>query len=411
MKVSKDTVNLIIIFLMVSVIAVGCAFLFQKLRVDPVEENLKNDQVIKVLFVIRNNEGAAVSTNIFIYYPQTHKGAIFDVLGNTGAIWQSLGRVDRIDSIYKNKGIAVYNKEISELTDLDIPFTVEINEDDFGIIADLIGGLKVFISSPVDEVSSGGKRWLLPSGAVNLDGDKIRDFLDYQLNDEEESDKEERRQSAFIAFLVSMKDNRDKILGKKNFPLFSKCMKANIEDDDFYKLMSLITDLDTDSLTVQSVIGSARVVDGQTLLFPYQNGQLIKDVVKQKIRMLISTDSKSNRRVYVLEIMNGTSRQGLARNASILLQNAGYELLQVGNAERDDYEHTVIINHIGNQEAAKALGDFITCYNIIDEDIATDDEVDLNVDFTLILGDDWDGRYVRGVFGKEDKKNTVTVSE
>ena len=66
-----------------------------------------------------------------------------------------------------------------------------------------------------------------------------------------------------------------------------------------------------------------------------------------------------------------------------------------------DYDHTAIINHIGNGEAVRALGDFIRCYNIIDEDIDLDDDGDEDVDFTLILGADWDGRYVRGGFGKE----------
>ena len=102
----------------------------------------------------------------------------------------------------------------------------------------------------------------------------------------------------------------------------------------------------------------------------------MKDVVKQKIRMLINQDPNTNHRVYVLEILNGTYKQGLARNASILLENAGYNILQVGNGDRMDYEHTVIIDHIGNSEAAAALGDFITCYNIItdSEGLSSDDD-------------------------------------
>ena len=63
------------------------------------------------------------------------------------------------------------------------------------------------------------------------------------------------------------------------------------------------------------------------------------------------------------------------------------------NADTQDYEKTVIINHIGNEEVAKNLGDFIHCTNIVDEDLNPD--TDANVDFTLILGRDFDGRYVR----------------
>jgi hypothetical protein len=80
-----------------------------------------------------------------------------------------------------------------------------------------------------------------------------------------------------------------------------------------------------------------------------------------------------------------------------LLQSVGYDVLSTVNAPSTDYEKTVIINHIGNDEVAKSLGDFIHCENIITEEIAetADITVEALVDFTIILGRDFDGRYVR----------------
>ncbi len=396
--------SIFFILLIVAIIAMVTVRLVFSLRSDSVGEQLKDDQVVKVLFVLHDKDNSSLATDVFVYYPRTRKGALFDILGNTGAIYESLGRVDRIDTIYKEKGVDVYRQEIEKLTDLAIPFSIEISIDDFGRLTDLLGGLKVFVPQPVDVVDSSGKRWLLPSGAVNLDGDKIQTYLEYSTDMDEDGEQEERRQNAIVAFLSSIYENRSVILDKKNFPRFSSKMKANMETKGFYELFDLFSNVQSESLSVQTVVGSPRMVDGQMLLFPYQDGQLMKDVVRQKIRMLINEDESMNRRVYIVEVLNGTVKQGLARNASILLQNAGYNILQVGNADRGDYEHTVIINHIGNPVAAEALGDFITCYNIIDEALPADDETVANVDFTLILGKDWDGRYVRGGFGKEDSE-------
>ena len=68
------------------------------------------------------------------------------------------------------------------------------------------------------------------------------------------------------------------------------------------------------------------------------------------------------------------------------------------NAESNDVEKTEIISHIGNVEAATALGNFIRCKNITVEEIRSDDDIIGNgmdnVDFTIILGSDFDGRYV-----------------
>ena len=166
-------------------------------------------------------------------------------------------------------------------------------------------------------------------------------------------------------------------------------------------MIKIVSDIQTDTVTTQAVVGSPRVVDGKTLLFPYMDGQLMKDIVKQRIRMLVS-DSTGENRTYNIEILNGTLKQGLAQRASTSLNGAGYKVIKVGNADRNDYEHTVIINHIGNDEAASSLGDFITCYNIINEELRTYEDDVSDVDFSIILGKDWDGRYVRGGFGKDD---------
>ncbi|MBQ9538477.1 MAG: LCP family protein [Treponema sp.] len=390
-----------IMFIMVIVVMVVVRIALS-LTHDPVAEKLKKDQVVKVLFVIQGKGGEALTSDVFLYYPASKKGAVIDIPGNTGAIWKSLGRVDRIDVIYRDKGMAAYVDEIEDLLGLEIPFSIGIGADDFGRLADYLGGLPVFIPDPVDMPDGSGGRWLLPSGAVKLDGEKLSDYMNYLLEDEDKSAREERRLAAFISLLTAFKEHRPDILDKNNFSYYSSCMNGNVDGDGLHELLDLVTDFDTNFLTTQSVLGSERLVDGQKLIFPFLNGQLVKDVVKQKVRMLIAQDSQDNRRVYVLEVLNGTYQQGLARNASILLENAGYNIFRVGNADRMDYEHTVIINHIGNEEAARTLGDFISCYNMIDEEIDLDDNKDEDVDFTVILGGDWDGRYVRGAFGKEE---------
>ena len=64
----------------------------------------------------------------------------------------------------------------------------------------------------------------------------------------------------------------------------------------------------------------------------------------------------------------------------------------------NDYEKTVIIDHIGNKEIAAMVGDFIHCTNIVEEEVDlsnTESETAADVDFTIILGKDFDGRYVR----------------
>ena len=389
----------IILLIMISVgIVVGLS-----LRTDKVAEKISDDQVIRVLLVLdngKNGERKAVFTNMLLYYPVSRKAALVNIPGHTGGIYQSLGRVDRIDRIYSEKGIEPYLKEIEKVLDVNIPFFMVIGQDDFVRLTDMLGGLRVFIPFPVDKVSDDGELWLLPSGAVTLDGDKISVYLHYKLDDEEETEINERYQNVVNAFFTALHDKRSQIFSNRAiFKEYGKLMSTNLTDsDDVYKLLSLISDMDSESTIRQTVTGPIRIVDGQRLMLPLNNGDFIKEALKQSTRLLITNSVALASRVYVLEIKNGTSTQGLARNTAILFQNASYSVLNVVNADSSDYEKTVIIDHIGNKEVAGVVGEFIHCNNIVEEAVASgvgDDNVLADVDFTIILGKDFDGRYVR----------------
>ena len=395
----KAALFLVFIF---AIIAVTVLTIALSLRVNTVDESLKNDSVIKTLVVLEDKNQVLFS-DVFIYYPVSKRGALINILGNTGAIFQSLGRVDRIDAIYTEKGIEVFKSEIENLIGQPIPFYLEMSLDHFGELTDMLGGLKVFVPSPVDVKNEKDERFLLPSGAVTLDGSKITTYLTYSKPDEAESELVERRQNVMIAFLSALGRNYAAFTKQKNFLMYAKKVNSNLKNDDLMNLFSEISGVDSERLIPQTITGTRRMVDGKELLFPFYDGQLIKDVVKQASNALVDLEDMSVNRIYVLEIQNGTTVQGLARNTAALLKSAGYDVLNTLNAEQSDIEKTQIINHIGNADIAKNLGDFIHCTNIVDEEIKAESEDDYqnsyetstNVDFTIILGKDFDGRYVK----------------
>ena len=391
---NKGGFLLLAIFLILFSVMIG---LVLSLRVNSVDENLKSDRVIKTLIVMED-DNRVLFTDVFIYYPVSKRGALINILENTGAIYSSLGRVDSIESVYLEKGIDTYKEEIEKLVGQNIPFYIVLNLKKFSELTDMLGGMKIFIPSPVDSKNESGERWLLPSGVVSLDGDKVQDYLNYKKADDTDDDESERCQNVLLAFFTALNRNQKNIENKKSFAQISKKMVSNLEEDEFHHLLEMISDVDSEHLVPQTITGSKRIVDGKKLLFPYYDGQLIKDVFLQISNSLISLDNSNVSRTYVLEIQNGTTVQGLARNTMALLQSAGYDILSTGNADSNDYEKTVIINHIGNEEVAKNLGDFIRCTNIIEESLSTDiDSIGSvsNVDFTIILGKDFDGRYVK----------------
>ncbi|MCR4940988.1 MAG: LCP family protein [Treponemataceae bacterium] len=384
----------LILLMGVILIAMSVILVFS-LQTDEVGDILKNDQLIKMLLVLHDGDDI-VWTDVLVYYPVSRRGAVFDIPGNTGAIYKSLNRTDRIDAVYREKGLATYCSEIEKLTGTQIPFILEMSMADFSYITDLLGGLRIFVPYPVDVVEQ-GVHYLLPSGAVVLDGDKICTYLEYRLPEDTSVTIQDRKQNSVVAFLSAINSNKSTLLTEKVFSLFASHIKANVDEKGLFSIFSEISTIDADRLMPKTVDGKEKDVQGETLLFPSYDAQLIKDVFKQTTTALISASGVATSRVYFVEIQNGTTKNGLAKNTGALLQSAGYEVLSMINADSTDYERTVVIDHIGNEMEASSLASFINCTNIITDEIKTDDELEADtlVDFTIILGQDFDGRYVR----------------
>lgn len=397
MGLKRERKGMIFLFLIVAIFLSLIVSFYVYLRADSVKDKLKTDPIIKALILIEDGQNV-VFTSAFLAYAESGKGALITIPENTGAIYESLGRVDRIDAVFKEKGIDAYRREIEKLLDLDLSYTIEIQLKDFERLADLLGGLGVFIPQPVDERGPNGEIWLLPSGAVRLFGSKVAAYMTYSLDAEDEDSVQERRQSMLVALLAALRKNRNLIFQRENFKYFASCFSSNLNQKDFTELLELITRIDYERITQLEVTGLNQNVDGNVLLYPFRNGDFIKEVARRTVSSIIQASGAGGDRTYVLEIQNGTKVQGLARNTQILLQGAGFEVLNVSNAPSNEYEQTEIVDLIGNRDAAKSLGDFIRCTKITEARVAAEGEnVETpNFDFILILGRDFDGRYVHG---------------
>ena len=413
MKLSAEKKGLLFLSLIVLIVVAAVVFIVVSVGTDPASAYFKKGQVIKTLVVIADNDNNVLSTDLLLYHPDSQKSALFNIPGNTGDIWESLdgengkvGRTDRIDAVYHEKGIDAYAKEIDELLfkkgksgSGEIQFILEINLNNLGMLTDLLGGLKVFVPSPVDYVNEDGERWLLPSGYLTLDGDKIKTYMEYSLPDEDDAEIDDRRQTALVALISAIHEQKDVIKNKKTFKFFSDKFKTNVSPNILYKLLEGISNIntETDRLVPQTLTGSLRTLpaSGKTLLFPLFDGQLIKDVVEQSLQSLETGGSGSYH--YVVEVLNGCGLdRGSSKAIETLRELKNYDFLPPANADNADYEHTLIISHLQMEDtdALNVLANFIQCKYIEHQPESTFGAS--RSDFTIILGKDWNGRYVLG---------------
>ncbi|MGP1594924.1 MAG: LCP family protein [Treponema sp.] len=363
------------------------------MRTDPVSTSLSEDKLLKVLFIIEH-DNKPISTNIIAHYPQTRRAAMFDIPPNTGLILSQLGRTDGIAALYSEKGADVYKAEIEKLTGIDIPFYISCTLEKFSYITDVLGGLAVFIPASVDFETNDHERILLPSGSVLLDGDKIKNYLLYENTADSEGEAVGRKQKAVLSLLRVLEEHPE-VFTSSRLKVLSDSLHSNIAGEDLCRLLEYLCKLDSERLVPQRLTGAIRQVDSQQLLFPFRDGQQIKEIVGQTLAALVSLEGEAMERVYALEILNGTDVNGLARAASEIYQSFGYDVINIDNAPKSDVEKTVLINRIGNEPVAKIVAQVIKCDTIESAVIGDNAGNEANVDFTLILGKDFNGYTVR----------------
>jgi anionic cell wall polymer biosynthesis LytR-Cps2A-Psr (LCP) family protein len=383
----------------------GCLFAFLILRTNPVEEALSADRVINILFVIEKDEKPLCSY-VLLYYPATRRAAVFDIPGEVGLIIQRINRVDRIDTLYDPQRIAPFENEIEKLLELDISYSIVFTLENLGKIVDLIEGVEIFIPSAV-AIYDGEEPLLFPAGLIRLDGDKTRTYLTYELPEEDRDLVRFRRQRFFLGFIMGLGEKNEFLKKPMVTQIYFSLLKTGMTQHGQSRLFDEFAGIDTERISIQSINGISRVVSGQSLLFPHYDGSLIKEIVRQTLGTLTrQVEGTLTERVFTVEILNGTAATGLAGRTAELLRGFGYDVISIGNAERNDYEYTEIIDRSGYEDIVKTFAEVIRCENIRYEPSMsgnTGPGIDLNpqnfeykADFTVILGRDFNGRYVSG---------------
>ena len=400
MKKLKIDASTILLILIVLLLLGGITFLVQSFRQDPIKETITGDRVVNVLFVIEERS-KPLSSYVLMYYPATKRAAVFDIPGSMGLIIQSINRVDRIDTVYDPKRIGPFAGEIGKLLGIEIHFSVVITLANLGKITDLVTGVEIFIPTAVDEYHDGNI--LFPAGLNILDGDKAKTFAAYELLEENSELVNFRRQRFFLGFIKRIGEQNHFLNKPKPSQIFNSLLKTEINEKAQMKLFNELAGIDTGRINIQSVGGNVREVSGQSLIFPHFDGSLIKEIIRQTLGGLVRpAEGTLGDRIFTVEIQNGTTTTGLAGRTAELLRGFGYDIISTGNADRSDYEKTLVIDRSGYEQVAKAFADVIRCANLrFDSPELVETEINMVIqnfeykaDFVLIIGKDFNGRFV-----------------
>jgi len=402
LKIQKRDTSFLLLVLIVVILVFGIVFSVLTFRSNPVGDAVAANRVINTLFVFEDNK-TPLSTFVLMYYPATKRAAVFDIPGDLGLLLPRINRVDRIDRVYDPARINAYQNEIEKLLGIDINFSVIITSENLVSIVDLLEGVEIFIPSPVFFRDADGII-LFPSGMTVLDGDKASLYATYRLPHEEIEVEISRRQRLFLGIINRQIQMNEYLKNPSAAKLYYSLFRTSMNQRTLTSLLDEFANIDIERINIQSVSGNLREVSGQTLVIPLFDGNLIKEIVRQTLGTLTSDiEDYLIERALTVEVLNGTTVTGLAGRTRELLESFGYNIISVGNADKNDYESTIIIHRSGDQRLVNDFAEIIRCTNIVRE-LTAFDEMDnefiifteTQADITLLIGRNFNGRYVTG---------------
>ena len=402
MRAVKRDASVFLLALIILLVVFGIVFSVISFRSNPVEDAVNTNRVINVLFVIEDNK-MPLSTYLLMYYPATKRAAIFDIPGELGLLISRINRVDRIDKVYDPHRISGYENEIEKLLGVEINFSIVITKENLVYIVDLLEGVEIFIPSPVFHWDDDGII-LFPSGMTVLDGDKASLYAVYSLPHEDSEMAVFRRQRFFLGFLNRHIQMNESLKNPGASKMYYSLFKSGMNQRTLMNLFNEFVHIDTDRTNIQSVGGNLREVSGQMLIIPHWDGNLIKEIVRQTLSTLTrEVEDHMIERSLTVEVLNGTTVNGLAGRTAEMLRSFGYDVISIKNADRVNYENTVVIQHSGDDDMVNSFADLIRCKNIRREKILDENvdemmihDIDYKADITLLLGRNFNGRYVTG---------------
>jgi len=266
---------------------------------------------------------------------------------------------------YPGGGQALAAETVEYNLGIPIDYTVRINFQAFVVMVDQIGGIDVYVETTIDDplypdYNYGYDPLHIEAGWHHFDGEMALKYARTR-HTSSDFDRAQRQQQVTMAIL-------DRVTSYELLPelaraapelhkTLSSSVLTDMALDQMLALGNLAIDVDREAIRFgvidQTCTQPWMTPEGAQVLVPLRDCMReLRDYVFQATPMETITGEEvvtlptPTPEVATVAVLNGTARAGLAASAADYLRAQGFDVVHVGNADRQDYASTlVVINH------------------------------------------------------------------
>jgi len=390
-KSNFDWVSALLILLAIGIIIGSIYFIFY-FRESKVEEVLASGSPLSVV-VVENNQEKSEAVFLAFYNPKTAKQAFIVIPQKTRlkVDYEDRPVYDTVENIYARGGITVLRKTIEKLTGTGFPYYAVLDLNDIEKLVDLLEGLKIIVPNSINyRDTEHGIFIQIPGGTRTLDGAKIKELLTYKYGEDGLRAQVENHR-IFVEALLDRTDDIDTLFQRSRVVgIFIRDVETNFNKKDLTVLIREMKKLNSSRVSFYKMYGKDVTIKGEQFITPVENGKWLRERIETVKKFLNDEGPAPIGDEIKMEILNGSENPGQAQSLRNYFLEYGFNVVHYGNALRNDYEHTIVIDRIGRPSLAKRIADIINC-----REVYTRIDKTLLVDVTIIIGNDFEGKYVR----------------
>ena len=282
---------------------------------------------------------------------------------------------------------------------------IRINFIAFESLINEIDGIEVDVPQAIEDprypdCCTGYDPLYIPKGVTHMDGSLALKYARTRATYGGDFDRAARQQQVLLAV-------RDKILTMKMLPkLIARAPKlystlsggydTDLTLENIVDLMGLVREIDSENIQSAVINGDYLMNEfttsegAQVVLLDSQAFRKLREQMFYKpapyIQSTIDINILAHDEIATIEIQNGSARDGIANMTSEYLEEQGFSVVSVGNADQFDYENTIIYDYSGSYYTTRWLAEH---FNVQPTHII--DIVDPNspVDVRIIIGRDF----------------------
>jgi LCP family protein required for cell wall assembly len=300
-------------------------------------------------------------------------------------------------SRYPGGGPALAKKTIEYNFAIPIHYYVLIDFNGFRKVIDALGGIEIDVPEAIDDPEYptedyGVMHLQIPAGRQHMDGDLA---LKYARSRKSTSDFDRSRRQMQV--ILATRDKALKVNALAQAPQLLAGLYAAIETDmtadQMLALAPIVAQIRPDNIKSRSIdltmSYEIRLNTGADVLWPDREkiGALIQEMFStSQSTNVVASISPLRAEAARIVILNGTGKDGLAAMASRYLKNNGFNVVQIGNAEKRDYAKTVLVDLADKPATLAWLSER---FNIDTANIRRNPTTARDSDIRIILGNDW----------------------